>query len=79
MTGGYVTPEAKQFGHFNSIAYSPCFVSLLIMLRRDTWNLKSTAVELMQFGQHTMRPAGLSGPSRCWISAEGGNIEAGIR
>ncbi len=73
--------EAKRFGHFNSIAYSLCFVSLLIMLRKDVPALKNTARELMQLAQqhHAAYWSLWAEPMLGWITAQEGNIEAGIR
>ena len=79
--GSEAISEAKRFGHFNSIAYSLCFVSLLIMLRKDISSLKKTAGELMQLAQqhHAAYWSLWAEPMLGWIAAQEGNIEAGIR
>ncbi len=73
--------EAKRIGHFNSIAYSLCFVSLLIMLRRETLSLRTTAGELLELAQqHRASYWTLwAKPMLGWVAAQEGNIEAGIR
>jgi class 3 adenylate cyclase/predicted ATPase len=73
--------EAKRIEHFNSIAYSLCFVSLLIMLRRDVATLKRTAGELLALAeQHNATYwARWAKPMLGWIKAQEGNIEAGIQ
>jgi class 3 adenylate cyclase/predicted ATPase len=73
--------EAKRFGHFNSVAYSLCFVSLLIMLRRDIESLRKTAGELLQLAeQHNASYWALwAKPMLGWIEAQEGKIESGIR
>jgi class 3 adenylate cyclase/predicted ATPase len=73
--------EAKRLGHFNSIAYSLCFVSLLIMLRRDIGSLRKTAGELLQVAeQHNAAYWALwAKPMLGWIEAQEGKIESGIR
>ena len=73
--------EAKRIEHFNSIAYSLCFVSLLIMLRRDIPTLKKTAGELLQLANQYRASywALWAKPMLGWIAALEGNIEAGIR
>ena len=73
--------EAKRIGHFNSIAYSLCFVSLLIMLRRDISTLKTTAGELLQLAERHRASywALWAKPMLGWIDAQEGNVEAGIR
>jgi class 3 adenylate cyclase/predicted ATPase len=73
--------EAKRIGHFNSIAYSLCFVSLLIMLRRDTATLKVTARELLQLAEQYSASywALWAKPMLGWVAAQEGNIEVGIR
>jgi class 3 adenylate cyclase/predicted ATPase len=73
--------EAKRFGHFNSIAYSLCFVSLLIMLRRDTTRLKSTAGELLQLAEQYSAAywALWAKPMLGWVAAQEGDVESGIR
>jgi predicted ATPase/class 3 adenylate cyclase len=73
--------EARRIGHFNSIAYSLCFVSLLIMLRRETAILEKTAGELLQLAQeHRASYWTLwAKPMLGWIAAQTGKVEAGIR
>jgi class 3 adenylate cyclase/predicted ATPase len=73
--------EAKRIGHFNSIAYSLCFVSLLIMLRRDTATLKLTARELLQLAERYSASywALWAKPMLGWVAAQEGDIEVGIR
>jgi predicted ATPase len=73
--------EAKRIGHFNSIAYSLCFVSLLIMLRRDTAALKQTAGELLQLAKQYSASYWMlwAKPMLGWVTAQEGNIEGGIR
>jgi class 3 adenylate cyclase/predicted ATPase len=73
--------EAKRIEHFNSIAYSLCFVSLLIMLRQDLNTLKQTAGELLTLAeQHNAAYWALwARPMLGWIKAEEGNGEAGIQ
>jgi class 3 adenylate cyclase/predicted ATPase len=79
--GNEAIKEAKRFGHFNSIAYSLCFVSLLIMLRRDIGSLRETASELLQTAEHhnssywTLRAKPMLG----WVEAHEGNVESGLR
>ena len=72
--------QAKRIEHFNSIAYALCFVSLLIMLRRDVETLKRTAGELMQLASEHNASYWLlwAKPMRGWIIAQEGDIEAGI-
>jgi len=72
--------EAKRIEHFNSIAYSLCFVSLLIMLRLDVATLKRTSGELLELAeQHNATYwARWARPMLGWIEAQEGNIEAGI-
>src|SRR5262249_25705459 len=72
--------EAKRIEHFNSIAYSLCFVSLLIMLRRDIPTLRRTAGELLQLAkQYNASYWTLwARPMLGWIAAQEGNIEGGI-
>jgi len=79
--GRQAIADAKRIGHFNSIAYSLCFVSLLIMLRRDVSTLKKTAGELMQLAKqyHASYWALWAKPMLGWIAAQEGNIETGIR
>jgi class 3 adenylate cyclase/predicted ATPase len=43
--------EAKRQAHFNSIAYALCFVSLMIMLRREVAPLRETARELLTISE----------------------------
>jgi class 3 adenylate cyclase/predicted ATPase len=73
--------QAKRIGHFNSIAYSLCFVSLLIMLRRDTATLKVTAKELLQLAERYSASywALWAKPMLGWVVAQEGDIEVGIR
>jgi predicted ATPase len=73
--------EAKRIEHFNSIAYSLCFVSLLIMLRRDLKTLKQTAGELLILAErHNAAYWALwARPMLGWIKAEEGNGETGIQ
>jgi class 3 adenylate cyclase/predicted ATPase len=73
--------EAKRIGHFNSIAYSLCFVSLLIMLRRETQTLEKTAEELLQLAQrHRASYWTLwAKPMLGWVAAQSGKVEIGIR
>jgi adenylate cyclase len=73
--------QAKRIEHFNSVAYSLCFVSLLIMLRRDVETLRKTAGELMQLSeQHNASYWTLwARPMLGWIKAQEGDVEAGIR
>jgi class 3 adenylate cyclase/predicted ATPase len=79
--GWQAISDAKRIGHFNSIAYSLCFVSLLIMLRRDVSTLKTTAGELMQLAKkyHASYWALWAKPMLGWIAAQEGNIDIGIR
>jgi class 3 adenylate cyclase/predicted ATPase len=72
--------QAKQIEHFNSIAYALCFVSLLIMLRRDVETLRETAGELLRLAeQHNASYwARWAKPMLGWIAARDGKIEAGI-
>ena len=72
--------QAKRIEHFNSIAYALCFVSLLIMLRRDVETLKRTAGELLQLAsQHNASYWLLwAKPMMGWIAAQDGETEAGI-
>jgi class 3 adenylate cyclase/predicted ATPase len=79
--GDEAISEARRFQHFNSIAYSLCFVSLLIMLRRDTAKLKSTAGELLQLAEQYSAAywALWAKPMLGWIAAQEGDIETGIR
>ncbi len=73
--------EAKRIEHFNSIAYSLCFVSLLIMLRLDVKTLKRTAGELLKLAEQNNATywARWAKPMLGWITAREGNIEAGIQ
>jgi predicted ATPase len=79
--GWQAIADAKRIGHFNSIAYSLCFVSLLIMLRRDVSTLKTTAGELMQLAKQYRASywALWAKPMLGWIAAQEGDIETGIR
>ena len=79
--GWQAISDAKRLGHFNSIAYSLCFVSLLIMLRRDVPTLKTTAGELLQLAEQYDASywALWAKPMLGWIAAQEGNIETGIR
>jgi class 3 adenylate cyclase/predicted ATPase len=73
--------EAKRIEHFNSIAYSLCFVSLLIMLRLDVKTLKRTAGELLKLAEQNNATywAQWARPMLGWINAQEGNIDAGIQ
>ena len=73
--------QAKRIDHFNSIAYSLCFVSLLIMLRRDVETLKRTAGELHQLAEQYNATywARWARPMLGWIKAQEGNFEAGVQ
>jgi predicted ATPase/class 3 adenylate cyclase len=79
--GWQAISDAKRIGHFNSIVYSLCFVSLLIMLRRDVSTLRTTAGELMQLAKQYRASywALWAKPMLGWIAAQEGNIETGIR
>jgi predicted ATPase/class 3 adenylate cyclase len=81
QAGWEAISEAKRMGHFNSIAYSLCFVSLLIMLRRETSTLKKTAGELLQLAQQHGASYWLlwAKPMLGWIAAQEGNVEGGIQ
>src|SRR5262245_25546838 len=82
MTAGWeAISQAKQIQHFNSIAYSLCFVSLLIMLRRDIETLRKTAGELLQMSKQYNASywALWAEPMLGWIDAKEGRIETGIR
>jgi class 3 adenylate cyclase/predicted ATPase len=72
--------EAKQIEHFNSIAYSLCFVSLLIMLRLDVATLKRTAGELFELAQEHNATywARWARPMLGWIKAQEGQVEVGV-
>ena len=72
--------QAKRIEHFNSIAYSLCFVSLLIMLRRDVETLRQTAGELMQLSErHNASYWALwARPMLGWIKAQDGDVKSGI-
>ncbi|MGB8628285.1 MAG: adenylate/guanylate cyclase domain-containing protein [Xanthobacteraceae bacterium] len=78
--GWQAISDAKRIGHFNSIAYSLCFVSLLIMLRRDVATLRTTAGELMQIARQYRASywALWAKPMLGWIAAQEGNIDTGI-
>jgi class 3 adenylate cyclase/predicted ATPase len=73
--------QAKRIGHFNSIAYSLCFVSLLIMLRRDIETLRKTAGELIELSErHNASYWALwARPMLGWIKAQEGDVELGIQ
>jgi class 3 adenylate cyclase/predicted ATPase len=73
--------QAKRIEHFNSIAYALCFVSLLIMLRRDIPTLKRTAGELLQLAERYNASYWelWAKPMLGWIDAQEGNVEAGIQ
>ena len=80
-TGWEAITEAKRIEHFNSIAYSLCFVSLLIMLRQDLNSLKQTAGELLMMAeQHNADYWALwARPMLGWIKAEEGDSESGLQ
>src|SRR4029450_3654703 len=73
--------QAKRIEHFNSIAYSLCFVSLLIMLRRDLKTLKQTAGELLALAEQYKAAywALWARPMLGWIKAQEDNAEAGLQ
>jgi class 3 adenylate cyclase/predicted ATPase len=73
--------QAKRIEHFNSIAYSLCFVSLLIMLRLDVDTLKRTAGELLKLAEQNNAAywAKWAKPMLGWIRAQEGDIKAGIQ
>jgi predicted ATPase len=73
--------QAKRIEHFNSIAYSLCFVSLLIMLRRDIETLRRTAGELLELSErHNASYWALwAKPMLGWIKAQEGEIEFAIQ
>ena len=73
--------QAKRIEHFNSIAYSLCFVSLLILLRRDIDTLKKTAGELLLLAEQYNASywALWAKPMIGWIDAQQGRIEGGTR
>lgn len=73
--------QAKRIEHFNSIAYSLCFVSLLIMLRRDIDTLRRTAGELLELSErHNASYWALwAKPMLGWIKAQEGEIEFAIQ
>ena len=73
--------QAKRMEHFNSIAYSLCFVSLLIMLRRDIETLQQTAGELLEVAERHNASYWIlwAKPMLGWIAAQRGDVEAGIR
>jgi class 3 adenylate cyclase/predicted ATPase len=79
--GWQAIADAKRIGHFNSIAYSLCFVSLLIMLRRDVSTLKTTAGELMQLAKQYRASYWTlwAKPMLGWIAAQEGDVDTGIR
>ena len=72
--------QAKRIDHFNSIAYSLCFVSLLIMLRRDVPTLKKTANELLQLAERYNASYWTlwAKPMLGWVDAYEGKLESGI-
>jgi predicted ATPase len=72
--------QAKRIDHFNSIAYSLCFVSLLIMLRRDVTTLKKTAGELLQLAERYNASYWTlwAKPMLGWVDAYEGKLESGI-
>jgi class 3 adenylate cyclase/predicted ATPase len=80
-SGWEAITEAKRIEHFNSIAYSLCFVSLLLMLRLDMEPLKRTAGELLELAEHYNATywAAWARPMLGWIQAQEGNVETGIR
>jgi predicted ATPase len=81
MSAGWeAISQAKRTEHFNSIAYSLCFVSLLIMLRREVETLRKTAGELLTLAErHNAKYwARWAKPMLGWIAAQDGDIEAGI-
>jgi class 3 adenylate cyclase/predicted ATPase len=73
--------QAKRIEHFNSIAYSLCFVSLLIMLRKDIPTLRRTAGELMQLAERANAAYWKlwAMPMLGWVDAQEGRIEAGVQ
>lgn len=81
QAGWEAISEAKRIGHFNSIAYALCFVSLLIMLRREAATLKVTANELLETAQQHRASYWLlwAKPMLGWITAQEENVEAGVR
>jgi class 3 adenylate cyclase/predicted ATPase len=72
--------QAKRIEHFNSIAYSLCFVSLMIMLRRDVETLRKTAGELIDLSErHNASYWALwARPMLGWIKAQEGDVESGV-
>jgi predicted ATPase len=81
MSAGWnAISQAKRIEHFNSVAYSLCFVSLMIMLRRDITTLKQTAGELAQLAREHHASYWLlwAKPMLGWITAQEGDIEAGV-
>jgi class 3 adenylate cyclase/predicted ATPase len=81
MTAGWeAISQAKRIEHFNSIAYSLCFVSLLIMLRRDVETLRNTAGELIELSErHNASYWALwARPMLGWIKAQEGDVESGV-
>ena len=82
MASGWLAiSEAKRIEHFNSIAYALCFVSLMIMLRRDVATLRRTAGELLELAErHKASYWTLwARPMLGWVAAQDGHIEQGIR
>ncbi len=72
--------EAKRQAHFNSIAYALCFVSLLIMLRREFAPLRATARELLTISEaHNAAYWKLWAEIMLgWLRTEDGEIEDGL-
>jgi adenylate cyclase len=81
MTAGWeAISQAKRIEHFNSIAYSLCFVSLMIMLRRDVETLRKTAGELIELSERHNASywAQWARPMLGWIKAQEGDVECGV-
>ena len=72
--------EARRQGHFNSLAYALCFVSLMIMLRRDTATLRETASELLTISEtHNAAYWKLWAEIMLgWLRTESGELEPGL-
>ena len=72
--------QARNIQHFNSIAYALCFVSLLIMLRRDVETLRRTASELMALASEHNASYWLlwAKPMLGWVAAQEGDIETAV-
>jgi predicted ATPase len=72
--------EAKRQAHFNSIAYSLCFVSLLIMLRRDAEALRTTASELLTISEahHAAYWKLWAEIMLGWLQTEDGDVGSGL-